>query len=292
MSKLWTEDMPPGLPGEDIADSASRNAILSGNGGLAGRPVDIAHADLAHLRFCKLCLPVPFATQPLLGVFMAVVALPTRHTFRMASREMGVAVLQLFRMRLCYMPAFVDHILGVIRSSSQEEMRGIDTGRVITVMTDAKPPRDRANAEFIGDTRCPFQPCSNTDMAIAFGVCACHPQPTPIRASGLVNLGPKTLRERALARLVRTGSTTIFSKSTRDLRRNGREVSTANLTNAIKHLAPLTKGDTHDLGRFLLREPAQKIMGVIKKKAAPRYRFPQHPEYSIFQQKCKAVAGV
>jgi hypothetical protein len=117
---------------------------------------------------------------------------------------------------------------------------------------------------------------------IAAGVDASHPQPTSLRPRCHVNLGPEAFCKRMATANVATATATISAPVAPYFARRPHKVFRTTLANTFNHSSPFTKGDTHDLGRFLLREPAHKIMGVIKKKAAPRYRFPQHPEYSTF----------
>lgn len=128
------------------------------------------------------------------------------------------------------LPPLVSHITHIIKASALKKMRWVYAGRIVTVMTDRKTVVDGADAKLIGNTVRLFQFARNIHLAISGAALAGRPQPAPIRPSGLVNLFPKAFFQRSF------------------------------------HATPI-KGDTHDPGRFLSREPAQKIMGVIKKES-------------------------
>jgi hypothetical protein len=130
-----------------------------------------------------------------------------------------------------------------------------------------------------------YLPVSLSTLAhspVSFGDFVRCPNPATIRASRLVNLGPKALGKRSPSRSFGARYAAISTPSAIDVALPGIKQLATELAvslNLIRHGAPI-KGDTRYLGRFLLREPAHKITGAINEESPQRYGFPQHPQYS------------
>lgn len=99
-------------------------------------------------------------------------------------------------------PTLTDFVPHVVALRSEEKVRGVDTGRNITFMTDKQPFRNRPVMKFIGQSVCLHRDTTCMDRPIVIGALASRPIPA---AFGFVYVIPKAAHQFCGAILVRLG---------------------------------------------------------------------------------------
>lgn len=127
-------------------------------------------------------------------------------------------------------------ILHVLLVGSDEEMGGVDTGRVVpswAIVANLKAFRNRSDQQYPGQPVRPDQPPVFGEGGAVSVVGLARPQPTRIGANGPVDLCPEPIRERAV-QVVRPASRTAMPTvvANRDLGPD-RELFAAPLANAM-----------------------------------------------------------
>lgn len=194
---------------------------------------------------------IPFPAQNFIGSLVGPVFVSPKNSY--CASSLGI-------------PALANHVVNIILGGSQKEMIGSNARGIVALVQHIKSIWDRTIGKFPG-------------VAMSANLLPAHRKPTIInRGRGLpfpttiwfrrfLNVRPETFFWFGELPPSRAFTAAILGSMIAYARRIGIKRLSAILTSAFDpwHL-PLLKGDTHVLGRLLLRESASKDMGVINKK--------------------------
>ena len=154
--------MGPSVTANNMPNSGCANAPLSCKGIVADATLRVFAADVAHVFLGDFGAPVPRTTRPCMPI-----------------------------------PSFLNHVPIVVCLGSKKQMSRIATGRVVTMMENAKVFLDRSVRKVPGDPVCQKMPArvigprTTSDSAVTVGQATGNPRPALIGSTD-AHLAPES----------------------------------------------------------------------------------------------------